>query len=54
MDLGTSTLKRYAFKKLDEAMLSPGEKTAREYERKLREVVAKNNFTTSLIKRIAF
>ena len=49
MDLGTSTLKRYAFKKLDEAMLSPGEKTAREYERKLREVVAKNNFTTAKI-----
>lgn len=49
MDVGTSTLKRYAFAKLDEAMLSPGEKLAREYDKKLREVVAKNNLMTARI-----
>lgn len=49
MDVGTSTLKRYAFAKLDEAMLSPGEKLARQYDSKLRQVVAKNNLTTARI-----
>lgn len=49
MDVGTSTLKRYAFKKLDEAMLSPGEKLVKEYDSRLRQVVAKNNLTTAKI-----
>jgi len=49
MDVGGSTLKRYAFKKLDEAMMSPMEKNAREYNAKLREIVAKNNLTTARI-----
>lgn len=49
IDLGTSTLKRYAFAKVDEALLSPAEKTAREYNNKLKEVIAKNNLATAKI-----
>lgn len=49
MDVGASTLKRYAFAKLDEAMLSPTEKMIKEYDTKLRAVVAKNNLTEAKI-----
>ena len=49
MDVGASTLKRYAFKKLDEAMLSPTEKMIKEYDTRLKAVVAKNNLTSARI-----
>ena len=49
MDVGASTLKRYAFAKVDEALMSPAEKTLRQYNTQLKTLVAKNNLTTAKI-----
>lgn len=49
MDVGTSTLKRYAFAKLDEALMSPTEKMVKQYDNQLKAIVAKNNLTTAKI-----
>ena len=49
VDVGASTLKRYAFAKVDEALMSPTEKTLKQYNTQLRTLVAKNNLTTAKI-----